>query len=72
MTEASEKQDLLAEMKGIKSELSSLKAKVEEQVSKNNAPFRPRYLLDFPKCGRENNGNTCRYIFLLSGWTFSQ
>jgi hypothetical protein len=62
--EASEKQDLLAEIKGIKSELSSLKAKVEEQVSKSNAPFQPRYPRGCPKCRRENNGNTCRHCFI--------
>ena len=71
--EASEKQDLLAEIKGIKSELSSLKAKVEEQVSKSNAPFQPRYPRGCPKCRRENNGNYLQTLFyLLSGWTFSQ
>ena len=63
-SEANEKQDLLAEIKGIKFELSSLKANVEEQVSKSNAPFQPRYPRGCPTCRRENNGNTCRHCFI--------
>ena len=61
--EASENQTLLAEIRGIKSELNSLKTKVEEQ-SKGSSNPQTGFQWGCANCRKENNGNTCKHCFI--------